>query len=178
MSMQQLPVDCSGHKGNVVDLVYSKVCTSGYYLASACDDGQAMLRHGDTGDWVGTFEKDGDALQCLDINQDATRLVTGGVDLTAHIWDAVDGKHLSKIMLSSPIRCVALGAHSHRLAVGCLDHDHRHKSDDAIHIYTLDKLSISNLLTGLKRGVRDVLSAEMIELCSHPPMIVIYVSGI
>lgn len=157
MSMQQLPVDCLGHKGNVVDLAYSKVCTSGYYLASACDDGQAMLRHGDTGDWVGTFEKDGNAMQCLDINQDATRLVTGGEDFTAHIWDAVDGKHLSKIKLSSPIRCVAIATHSYQVAVGCWDHDHEHKSDDEIRIYTLSNRSITNILTGLNRGVRDVL---------------------
>ncbi|KAM8711078.1 hypothetical protein ACLKA7_000241 [Drosophila subpalustris] len=157
MSKTQLPVDCVGHKGNVVNLAYSKVCSSGYYLASACHDGQAMLRHGDTGDWVGTFEKDGEAMLSVDINQDATRLVTGGDDCTARIWDAVDGKHLSKIMLSSPVRCVALASQSQTLAVGCLDRQQGHKSDDMLYIYSLDNPGLPQIFQGLSRGLRDVI---------------------
>ncbi|KAH8418678.1 hypothetical protein KR222_009626, partial [Zaprionus bogoriensis] len=157
MSRRQLPVDCVGHGGNVLQLAYSKVCDSGYYLASACQDGQAMLRHGDTGDWVGTFGRDGDAMLCVDINRDATRLATGGEDFTARIWNAVDGKHLRKIVHTAPVRCVALGARSDLLAVGCLDRSHGHRSDNILYAYALENPEWPTLFKGQTRGIRDVI---------------------
>ncbi|XP_023160015.2 serine-threonine kinase receptor-associated protein [Drosophila hydei] len=157
VSNVQLPVDCVGHKGDVVQLAYSKVCNSGYYLASASQDGQVMLRHGDTGDWVGTFEKDGEPVLSVDINADATRLATGSEDCTARIWNAVDGKQLTKIMLNSPVRCVALGAKSEYLAVGCLDRKTGHRTDKVLYLYTLERPDLPISFEGQTRGMRDVL---------------------
>ncbi|KAH8299692.1 hypothetical protein KR044_004634, partial [Drosophila immigrans] len=153
----QVPVDCLGHKGNVVNLAYSKVCASGYYLASACLDGKSMLRQGDTGDWVGSFSKEGIAMLSVDINQDATRLATGGDDCTARIWNAVNGSHLLRIKLQSPVRSVAFGADSSLLAVGCADHKYDHTCDTILYLYNLDKTSDPTIFRGLTRGVRDVV---------------------
>lgn len=157
MSRRQLPVDCVGHRGDVLQLAYSKICSSGYYLASACTDGQAMLRHGDTGDWVGTFERNSEEMLCVDINRDATRLVTGGEDFSVRIWNAVNGEHIRKIVVSSPVRCVSLGAQSDLLAVGCLDRRHGHRSDKILYVYTMEKPDWPVYLEGTTRGIRDVI---------------------
>ncbi|XP_060659189.1 serine-threonine kinase receptor-associated protein [Drosophila nasuta] len=156
--MSQVPVNCLGHMGNVVSLAYSKVCTSGYYLASACDDGQSMLRHGDTGDWVGNFATEGDAMLSVDINRDATLLATGGVDCSARIWNAIDGNHLMNVMLQSPVRSVALSKDSTLLAVGCADRQFDHTCDKILYVYNLaNELVYPRVLSGLTRGVRDLV---------------------
>merc|ERR1711982_152657 len=56
-SLRQTPLTCSGHTRPVVFLAFSEVNSDGIYFSiSACKDGKPMLRQGDTGDWIGTFE--------------------------------------------------------------------------------------------------------------------------
>ena len=55
-SLRQIPITCSGHTRPVVDLRFSDMTPYSYFLESACKDGKPMLREGDTGDWVGTFD--------------------------------------------------------------------------------------------------------------------------
>ncbi|EDW10673.2 uncharacterized protein Dmoj_GI18425 [Drosophila mojavensis] len=153
----QLPVSCVGHTSDVFQLAFSKVCESGYYLASACQDGQVMLRHGDTGDWVGTFEQGGEPILSVDINADATLLASGGDDCAARIWDAVDGKQLTKMMVNSTVRCVALSSKSEYLAVGCLDRKTGHSTDKVLYMYALEHPESPMSFVGQARGVRDVI---------------------
>src|SRR4051812_18678938 len=49
------PIICPGHSRPVPDLAFTHDTADGYFLVSACLDNKAMLRDGQTGDWIGTF---------------------------------------------------------------------------------------------------------------------------
>merc|ERR1711881_743584 len=85
-SLRQTPLTCSGHTRPVVFLAFSDINPEGqYYSISACKDGKPMMRAGDTGDWIGTFEGHKGAVWGVDINKDASKAATGAADFSAKV---------------------------------------------------------------------------------------------
>ena len=87
---------CQGHTRPVCHINYSNIVDGSYWFVTSCHDAKPMLRNGETGDWVGTFEGHRGAVYCSSFNSDATRVVTGSGDYTAMLWDAISGQKLGE----------------------------------------------------------------------------------
>ncbi|KNC96875.1 uncharacterized protein SPPG_07706 [Spizellomyces punctatus DAOM BR117] len=104
---KQVPLTCPGHTRPVVDLGFSSFTYTGdFFLISACKDSVPILRRGNTGDWVGSFQGHKGAVWSARLSRDATLSVTGSADFTAKIWDNLTG--VAKVTLdhSHVVRCV------------------------------------------------------------------------
>ncbi|EDQ84962.1 uncharacterized protein MONBRDRAFT_29797 [Monosiga brevicollis MX1] len=120
-TLRAVPLTCSGHTRPVMEIAFSDMTDEGYFLASACKDFKPMLRRGETGDWVGTFEGHSGAVWGVAINHDASLVATAAADFTAKVFDAVTGAMLLELSHPHIVKSVAFNHDSTLLATGCND---------------------------------------------------------
>ncbi|XP_022732565.1 serine-threonine kinase receptor-associated protein-like [Durio zibethinus] len=113
-----VPLVCHGHSRPVVDLFYSPVTPDGFFLISASKDSSPMLRNGETGDWIGTFEGHKGAVWSVCLDTNALCAASGSADFTAKVWDALTGDVLHSFEHKHIVRACAFSEDTHLLLTG------------------------------------------------------------
>ncbi|CAG2247106.1 serine-threonine kinase receptor-associated protein-like [Mytilus galloprovincialis] len=149
--MRQTPLTCSGHTRPVVFLDFSDITPFGYFLISACKDGKPMLRQGDTGDWIGTFEGHKGAVWGATLNKEATKAATGAADFSAKLWDALSGEELHSFTHKHIVKSVNFATDSTQLLTGSNEKllrifDLNNPTEDAKATFTGHTSNIKNAL--------------------------------
>lgn len=152
-TLRQTPLTCSGHTRPVVFLAFSDFTPddeANYYCISACKDGKPMLRQGDTGDWIGTFEGHKGAVWGVDLNRNATKAATGAADFSAKVWNAVDGEELLNLQHKHIVKSVNFSRDSQYLATG--------SNDKVLRIFDLEhSKEAKTKFEGHTSGIKQVL---------------------
>lgn len=148
-NLRQTPLTCSGHTRPVVHLAFSDVTECGYFVISACKDGKPMLRQGDTGDWIGTFEGHKGAVWGVALNPEATRAATGAADFNAKLWDAISGEEIHSFQHNHIVKSVTFSGNSSLLATG--------SNEKLIRVFDINKPESSPaVFSGHTSGIKEV----------------------
>eukprot|EP00743_Colponemidia_sp_Colp-15_P000928 GILK01001024.1.p1 GENE.GILK01001024.1~~GILK01001024.1.p1 ORF type:complete len:302 (+),score=33.80 GILK01001024.1:50-955(+) len=115
---RQVPIVCPGHTKSIVQLHYSPITPDGFFLISACKDNKPMLRNGESGDWIGTFEGHKGAVWSAHLNTEATKAVTGSADFTARIFDALSGDQLHQFEHGHVVKTVQFSKDGKKVLTG------------------------------------------------------------
>ncbi|OAY47084.1 serine-threonine kinase receptor-associated protein [Manihot esculenta] len=113
-----VPLVCHGHSRPVVDLFYSPITPDGFFLISASKDSSPMLRNGESGDWIGTFEGHKGAVWSCCLDTSALRAASGSADFTAKVWDALTGDELHSFEHKHIVRACAFSEDTRLLLTG------------------------------------------------------------
>ena len=112
------PLVCHGHSRPIVNLEYSNVTDDGVFLISSSKDGQPMLRNGETGDWIGTFEGHKGCVWGATLNAPATHGATASADFSARLWNAITGDELHCFAHKHIVKSVCFSQDCQKLLTG------------------------------------------------------------
>ncbi|PIN03276.1 Serine/threonine kinase receptor-associated protein [Handroanthus impetiginosus] len=115
------PLVCHGHSRPVVDLFYSPITPDGFFLVSASKDSTPMLRNGETGDWIGTFQGHKGAVWSCCLDKCALRAASASADFSAKLWDALTGDVLHSFEHKHIVRACAFSEDTHLLLTGGME---------------------------------------------------------
>ncbi|KAG6612128.1 putative WD domain-containing protein [Phytophthora cinnamomi] len=110
-ALRQIPIVCPGHSRPLAELQYS----GGNLLISACHDKLPMLRRGDSGDWIGTFEGHKGAVWSATLDARAEFAATGSADFSVKLWDALTGDAVATLEHKHVVKAVAFTRDGARL---------------------------------------------------------------
>ena len=107
---KQIPIVCPGHTRPLTELQFCQVGEDETLLVTACHDRLPMLRHGVSGDWIGTFAGHKGAVWSCQLDATANLAATASGDFSLRVWDAITGqslwewkhKHILKSVSFSP----------------------------------------------------------------------------
>jgi len=102
----------------VVDVRFCDAGEDGVLMVSGCHDKLPMLRWGDNGDWIGTFDGHKGAVWSSCLNSDASKVATGSGDFSARIWDAVTGLMLFEMEHNHIVKTVEFSKNDKYLLTG------------------------------------------------------------
>ncbi|XP_075490718.1 uncharacterized protein LOC142529162 [Primulina tabacum] len=115
------PLVCHGHSRPVVDVFYSPITPDGFFLVSASKDSTPMLRNGETGDWIGTFQGHKGAVWSCCLDKNALHAASASADFSAKLWDALTGNELHSFEHKHIVRACAFSEDTCHLLTGGME---------------------------------------------------------
>jgi len=144
------PLVCHGHSRPIVDIQYSEVTEDGVFLSSASKDKLPMVRNGDTGDWIGTFEGHKGAVWQCNLNQGATHAASASGDFSCKLWDALTGDELHEFVHKHVVRTANFSrGKGDRLVTGGLE--------KKLRVYDLERPEAAPMVIATEEPVRNAV---------------------